>query len=130
MTATAEFFRPRRHLLALQDAVQLRLYEITLEGRANSLDVKNEANARRVGIPYERLISNDLDSATRYQECRELAIAVEARGIGVEYPSAAVRGADWNIVLFGEPGEDRWVVQAIADADVPAVDLGDIEFVP
>lgn len=119
--ASAEFLRRHPEFLQHQDRLTISVYELEIALSSHRLDVTTAANATSVGIDVDRLTSSDDDEGERYQECRDLADEVEARGTGILYPSAAFVGGE-NTVLFGQPSAATWSVTRSEEVGRPTVD--------
>lgn len=120
--AMAEFFRSNPSFLAQQAGLKVRLFGITVEVIGATHDLCDVDTCSALGIPPERLTSNDRDPAVRWAECQAVARQVRAGGaIGLIYPSAALPGG-WNLVLFDEPAPTAWRAIDHEDEEAPYVD--------
>jgi len=124
--AMAEFFRRHVELLALQDDLRIRLFEIEVNVTGDCLDVRSTTGQWAVGISRERLTSSDADEGVRYAECRQLAHdTLGAGGRGIGYPSAGASWETWNLVVFGDDG-DGWTAISRAEVACPRLAASDV----
>lgn len=121
----AEFLRRHPEFLALQDALRIRVYEVVVATEDRVLDVRTPAGAAAVGIDQARLISSEANEKSRYVECRRLADLIQAECIGIAYPSAALDGQHWSLVLF----ERGWTTERATEVDRPFVPPGDVRVI-
>ena len=98
------------------------IYEVVVASEQNGLDVSTRSLAGIVNIEWDRLRSSDHDEQVRYRECRQLsAEVIEASGVSIKYPSAALEETH-NIVLF-ETETSEWTADIGDRVQVPWIDL-------
>ncbi|MEJ7764024.1 MAG: RES domain-containing protein [Acidimicrobiales bacterium] len=129
--ATAEFYRRNPEFLADQTIARIQVFALDLIVAGRCLDLRTAANAAAVGVPFERLRSNDVDETARYAECRLIADEVEPLGSGLAYPSAAVTlSSAWCLVLFGRATAATWQCEGYSELPVPTLADADVRRVP
>jgi hypothetical protein len=121
--AVAEWLRVYPEFLHLQDALRIRVSEVTIDGSSPALDVRDSTQAAKVPFPFARLRSSEHDPLVRFHECHDLADDADAAlAAGIAYPSAAYDVPNaCNIVLFAEP-PSRWRSLGVSDVTRPRVD--------
>lgn len=123
-TAVAEWYRHSPELMQFQTPAQLRAFRITCAVHRDCVDLRTEEQATAIGISFERTQSSERDIATRYQECRKLAHAVDGAldMVGILYRSPAAGSPHWCIVLFGSQGLGWELATAVEEVPVPVID--------
>jgi hypothetical protein len=120
--ALAEYLRRNPEYLNDQDILDIRVFELKFDVVVSALDLSTHEKSSRVGIQFERLRSSDLDEHARYAECRLLADEVEARGVGILYPSAALRDRATNLACLGPQSSVAWRISTYEEVALPRVD--------
>ncbi len=120
--ALAEWLRWHPEFLDLQDELRVHIFQVRVDVKARSLDVRTGEQAALSSFPFHRLVSNDEDESIRYQECRALADDCDANGGGgIRSPSAA---DPWflhcNFTLFGEKG-GSWISRGFIEVPRPTI---------
>jgi len=130
-SATAEFYRRNPEFLLDRTIPSIELYELDLLISGRCLDVRTSAQAAAVGVPFDRLRSNDTDEDARYVECRALADAAEQLGCGIAYPSAASTStAAWCLALFGRPSASTWSCLGYSEQPLPVLTAAQVRVLP
>lgn len=126
--AMAEFFRRHPEFLGFQRELKVVVFELEIDIRLQSLDVRTDLGQITVGISLERLTSSDADEAVRYLECQTLATLVALEQMsGIAYPSAALKRANaWNLVLFGDPNPMTWKSNSHTKIKRPSIISADV----
>lgn len=126
--AMAEFFRLHPELLALQDELAIRLFELDLDVAGPVLDLMSDATRHAVEISVDELRSADRDCAVRWRECQRIgAYAVEHRFTAIRYPSASATWADAeNMVLFGQQAANWWECLEHREVPQPGVEPDEV----
>ncbi len=128
--ALAEYFRRHPELLPYQERLKATLFQIGLTAMDVGLDVSERHLALAVGVPWDRLRSNDLRASKRYAECQGLASDVNAKGgCTIVYPSAAYEG-ETNLVTLGDEGSGWTTAPPVEVADRPLVDPDMVRALP